>query len=184
MKSISYYFLRGEATIRNIIEDTSEALWEILQPIYMPIPDPEIWETVANRYYELWNLPNCIGSIVGKHIRIKAPAHSGSSFFNYKGFFSIILMATADADGKFITVDVGEFGRNSDGRVFKECAFGQLLLQKRLNLPDDSCLPNEENSLPFPYYFVADEAFPLLENVMRPFPRRSLTNTRRIFNYR
>jgi len=79
---------------------------------------------------------------------------------------------------------VGEFGRNSDGRVFKECAFGQLLLQNKLNLLDDSCLPNEENSLPFSLYFVANEAFPLLENVMGPFPRRSLTNTRRIFNYR
>jgi len=144
VKSISYYFLRGEAAVRKIMEDTSEALWDILQPIYMPIPDQELWENIANRYYQLWNLPNCVGSIDGKHIRIKVPPHSGSSFFNYKGYFSIMLMTTADADGKFITDDVGEFGRNSDGRVFKECAFGQLLLQKKLNLLDHSCLPNEE----------------------------------------
>lgn len=50
MKSISYYFLRGEAIVRKIIEDTSEALWGILQPIYMPITDKEIWKTTANRY--------------------------------------------------------------------------------------------------------------------------------------
>jgi len=141
--------------------------------------------TIANRYYELWDLPNCVGSIDGKHIRELKHQHIlDRHFLIIKVFFSIILMATADADGKFITVDVGEFGRNSDGRVFKEWAFGQLLLEKKFNLPDDSCLPNEENSLPFPYYFVADEAFPLLENVLRPFPRRSLTNRRRIFNYR
>lgn len=130
MRSISYYFLRGETTVRNIIETTSKALWEVLQSLYMPIPDQIIWKTIADRYNERWNLPNCVGSIDGKHIRIKAPANSGSSFFNYKGYFSIVLMATADADGKFITIDVGEYGRDSDGRVFKESAFGQLLLKK------------------------------------------------------
>ncbi|KAL4084926.1 hypothetical protein QTP88_027793 [Uroleucon formosanum] len=150
----------------------------------MPIPDQIIWKTIADRYNQLWNLPNCVGSIDGKHIRIKAPANSGSSFFNYKGYFSVVLMATADADGKFITIDVGEYGRNSDGRVFKECTFGQLLLKNKLNLPKNSCLPHEENDPAFPYYFVADEAFPLLDNVMRPYPRRSLTNTKIIFNYR
>ncbi|XP_025420825.1 uncharacterized protein LOC112690931 [Sipha flava] len=93
-------------------------------------------------------------------------------------------MATVDADGKFITIDVGEYGRNSDGRVFKECAFGQLLMQKKLNLPENACLPHEENDPAFPYYFVADEAFPLLDNVMRSYPKCSLTNTKRIFNYR
>ncbi|XP_008188347.1 protein ANTAGONIST OF LIKE HETEROCHROMATIN PROTEIN 1-like, partial [Acyrthosiphon pisum] len=143
-----------------------------------------MWKTIADRYNELWNLPNCVGSIDGKHIRIKAPVNSGSSFFNYKGYFSIVLMATADADGKFITIDVGEYGRNSDSKVFKESAFGQLLFKKKLNLPENACLPHEENDPTFPYYFVADEAFPLLDNVMRPYPRRSLTNTKRIFNYR
>lgn len=64
---------------------------------------------------------------------MKAP-----SFYNYKGLFSIVLMATADADGKFITIDVGEYGRNSDGRIYKECAFGNQLMQKKLNLPEPS----------------------------------------------
>lgn len=184
MRSISYYFLRGETTVRNIIETTSKALWEVLQPLYMPIPNQIMWKTIADRYNELWNLSNCVGSIDGKHIRIKAPVNSGSSFFNYKGYFSIVLMAIADADGKFITIDVGEYGRNSDSKVLKESAFGQLLFKKNLNLPENACLPHEENDPTFPYYFVADEAFPLLDNVMRPYPRRSLTNTKRIFNYR
>lgn len=150
----------------------------------MPIPNQIMWKTIADRYNELWNLPNCVGSIDGKHIRIKAPVNSGSSFFNYKGYFSIVLMATADADGKFITIDVGEYGWNSNSRVLKESAFGQLLFKKTLNLPENACLSHGENDPAFPYYFVADEAFPLLDNVMRPYPRRSLTNTKRIYNYR
>lgn len=53
MKASSYYFLRGETTVRNIIETTSEAIWKILQPSYMPMPSKEIWEKTAKRYEEL-----------------------------------------------------------------------------------------------------------------------------------
>nr|XP_047146831.1 uncharacterized protein LOC124819355 [Hydra vulgaris] len=36
-----------------------------------------------------WNFPQCIGAIIGKHVRIETPAKSGSSFYNYKGFYSM-----------------------------------------------------------------------------------------------
>jgi hypothetical protein len=64
-------------------------------------------------------LPNYDGSLDGKHIRIKAPPKSGSSFYNYNGFFSIVLLATADADGIFQTTDVGEYRQNSDRRALR-----------------------------------------------------------------
>jgi len=35
-----------------------------------------------------------------------------------------------------------------------------------------------------PFVFVADEAFGLHTNLLRPYPGRWLNNTRRIFNYR
>jgi len=150
----------------------------------MPLPTKDIWEKTAKRYEELWNLPNCIGSVDGKHISIRKPFNSGSAFYNYKKFFSIVLMAIADADGNFLAIDVGEYGRNTDARVFRESSFGQRLIQKTLDLPQPSCLRGENNKPPFLYYLVGDEAFPLLENLMRPYPRRQLTNTKRVYNYR
>ncbi|KAA0194658.1 hypothetical protein HAZT_HAZT000188 [Hyalella azteca] len=41
-----------------------------------------------------------------------------AEFYNYKGGYSIILLAMADADCKFIYVDVGTNGRANDGSVF------------------------------------------------------------------
>lgn len=137
---------------------------------------------IADRFYTLWSLPNCTASVDGKHIRIKAPLGSGSAYINYKGFFSIVLLGVVDADGLFITVDVGEYGRNSDGRAFQSSRFGKAIQQGSLHLPEPAPLPEE--TMPIPFYFVADEAFSLKTNVMKPFSRSQLTNDRRVFNSR
>lgn len=150
----------------------------------MPTPDEGIWKHTAQRYSEICNLPNCMGSCDGKHIRIKCFRNTGSRNINYKGFFSIVLMAVADADGMFIVIDVGDLGRNSDGAVFRHSSFGKLLKQGNLHVPNPTHLPRDKNTEPFPYYLVGDEAFPLLPYLMRPFPKRVLTDARRIFNFR
>lgn len=142
----------------------------------------EGWKEVANGFMSKWNFPNCLGALDGKHIAIKAPEHSGSMFFNYKGFFSIVLLALVDADYKFTFVDVGSNGRISDGGVFRESCLQAALDNNSLGIPPATCLP--ERNTPVPYVIVADEAFPLKENLMKPFPAKSLDDASRVFNYR
>ncbi|XP_022165851.1 uncharacterized protein LOC111030591 [Myzus persicae] len=93
-------------------------------------------------------------------------------------------MACVDADGLFLTIDVGDYGRNSDGRVFRRSSLGITLENNALDILEPKVLPGWENKDKFPHYFVADEAFPLKTNIMRPFPKRSLNKERRIYNYR
>lgn len=125
-----------------------------------------------------------MGALDGKHIHLFAPKNSGSTYFNYKGGFSIVLMAVVDANYKYIMIDVGSYGGNSDGGVFANCAFGKSWLShdKNLELPESQNLPSTYIS--FPVVLVADEAFPLKENLLRPFPGKNLTERQRIFNYR
>ena len=93
-------------------------------------------------------------------------------------------MAIVDANYKFIYLDIGVNGRISDGGVFDACSFSKEL-SSNLNarhIPNDEKLPNSD--ITCPYVLVADEAFPLTNHIMKPYPMRSLTKERQIFNYR
>ena len=138
---------------------------------------------IAAAFMERWNFPNCLGSIDGKHITLRCPIKSGSYYFNYKGFFSIVLLALVDADYKFIFIDVGCNGRVSDGGVFRNSPISTALnsCQNPLGIPERE---NIEPGRKVPYVVVADDAFPLQEHIMKPYSNRNLTYEHRIFNYR
>ncbi|KAK3784609.1 hypothetical protein RRG08_003417 [Elysia crispata] len=87
-----------------------------------------------------------------------------------------------DASGKFVVVDVGSCGGNSDGGVFSRSSLGKKLMSDKLSIPQRGYIPGTDIELP--YMFVADEAFPLRENIMKPFPHRQLATEKEIFNYR
>ncbi|XP_054745861.1 uncharacterized protein LOC129250248 [Anastrepha obliqua] len=131
----------------------------------------------------MWNIPNCVGAIDGKHVAIKCPAKSSSMYYNYKKFFSIVLMAVCDAKYTFTAVSIGSYGSQSDGGIFQLSSFGQNLMQNTLPLPPPARI-SMESPQPLPHFFVGDAAFPLRTNLMRPYPGFNLPRTKRIFNYR
>jgi len=115
-------------------------------------------------------------------ILLKTPVNSGS-FYNYKGQHSIVLMALVSADYKFLMVDIGAQGRNSDGGIFKNSEMGHRFSEGLMNLPPPSII-DPAHTQPLPFVIVADEAFQLNSFTMRPYPGRNITPERRIFNYR
>lgn len=150
----------------------------------MPPPTEEMWKSAAEKYKKMWHFPNCIGAIDGKHINIQCPINGGSTYYNYKGSNSIVVLAIVDADYKFIAIDVGAYGRNSDSGIFSQSVIGKKLNNKTLNVPEPA--PLTENGEPLPYVIVGDEAFPLKNYLLRPFSRRYLGDNEpnKIFNYR
>lgn len=109
----------GASTIRDIVENVCQQIWMVLQPLYMANKQEDDWIKIADEFYSRTNFPNIVGAIDGKHIRMIQPEHSGSTCFNYKKFFSIVLMAWTDADYKFVNIDVGSYGTASDSEIIK-----------------------------------------------------------------
>lgn len=143
----------------------------------------EDWLRIAGDFNQKWNFPHCLGAMDGKHIVIEAPKNSGTEYYNYKGTFSIILFALVDANYLFTFVDIGCQGRISDGGVFRNTILFKKLENKELDLPTEKPLPFQEDSTP--YVFVADDAFALSSNIMKPFPGvHEKGSVARIFNYR
>lgn len=98
-----------------IVPEVAQVICEELVDVYMPVPKESDWQDIAEQFWVNRDFPKCIGAIDGKHVRIVAPPNSGSLFFNYKGTFSIVLLAVVDANLCFRIIDVGAYGRGSDG---------------------------------------------------------------------
>ena len=188
--SLHYQFRISVPSICQIVPETCQIIYQVLVNDYFHFPEnADDWKRIAQGFQEKWQLPNCIGAADGKHIRILHPKNSGSSFYNYKGYYSIVLMAVVDADYNFVFADVGCQGRISDSGVMRNTPFWQMLANNNLNLPKPEPLPLPSTSVfhpkpPIPFYIAGDDAFPLETFVMKPFSQRGLTDERSIFNYR
>ncbi|KAH9643508.1 hypothetical protein HF086_015656, partial [Spodoptera exigua] len=79
---------------------------------------------------------------------------------------STVLLAVVDAKYNFLIVDVGSYGKNSDGGILQNSKFGKKLNTNKLKLPPNKPLPNTTESLP--HVFIGDEVFPLSNNILRP----------------
>lgn len=117
----------GHSTLGQIMRRVCSAIWDTLKEECFPELTAERWNEISSGFEKYAQFPNCIGAIDGKHVRIRKPKMSGSLFHNYKNYFSVVLLAVADANYKFIYIDVGSFGKNSDSMIFENCPFYRKL---------------------------------------------------------
>ena len=161
------------------------AIVEVLEAKYLKFPTKEDFIKISEGFWTRWNFPNCVGSIDGKRIEIQAPYKSGSEFYNYKNYFSVVLFAVCDAHYRFIYVDIGSYGSEGDAGIYASSTFGKALNENKLDLPEPQPLPNmNPQSFKFPYMFIGDEVFPLKPNIARPFGGKSLSAMEQTYNYR
>ncbi|XP_067928271.1 uncharacterized protein [Watersipora subatra] len=183
LTQLHYEWYISVASLSQIISETSRAIYNCLKDDFIKTPSSvQEWLNISTDLEEKWNFPNAIGALDGKHVMMNKPWRAGSEYHNYKGQESIILLAMCDANYSFTYVDVGAQGRASDGGVFEVSTLQASLTSNNINVPPARLLPGCKE--PLPYVILADEAFPLKSHLMRPYPKRVLTDERRIFNYR
>lgn len=96
----------------------------------------------------------------------------------------MVLLPVVDAHYRFVIVDIGSYGKNSDGGIFSHSKLGKHLDNGILNIPQEKEPPR--TTLLAPHVIVGDEAFPLKTFLMRPYPgaQRKGVVEKTVFNCR
>ena len=118
--------------------------------------------------------PPCSWCIRWKTHCYQEPKKSGNEYFNYKGYFSLVLLALVDADYKFLWVNAGASGSSSDAQIFNRSKLKRRIENGTLGLGG----PNLH------YFLLGDDTFALMPWLVKPYSRRQLTREERIANYR
>ncbi|XP_029287077.1 protein ALP1-like [Cottoperca gobio] len=155
---------------------------EYLEEVMSCPTTPGGWRTISEEFRTKWNFPHTLGALDGKHIACRCPPNSGSMYYNYKGCYSIVLMALVDADYKFNWANVGGMGSASDVQIYNHCELKEGAENGTIGFPDPDSMPNGTQDVP--YYWIGDDAFALRHYMMKPYGQRCLTKEERIFNYK
>lgn len=95
----------------------------------------------------------------------------------------MVLLAIVDAKYQFLLVGFGNNGQISDGGVLQNTSFFEKLVNETLHIPQPDDV--SDNFKHVPYVFVADDAFPLRTNIMKPFRQGLLDLVKKeVFSYR
>ena len=131
-----------------IISETCKAIYTVLKDPYLTPPDSkEEWLEIFKNFEEVWNMPHVIECIDGKHIRVECPKLSGTLYYNYKGFFSIVLMALCGANYCFTLFDLGQYGSNNDSGILANSEIGKMFEEDQLNVSPDCKLSEDDEHL-------------------------------------
>ena len=121
---LGFMFKLGRSTVNGITNEVCEELWNALSDYVKPPTSVDDWKKNSADFNELWNITHCLEALDGKHVGIRKSPSSGSLWYNYKGFFSMVLLEICDARYCFSYVDVGEYGSNNDSEVLKNSRMG------------------------------------------------------------
>lgn len=162
LRELSYTFLIGCSTASKIINDTLAAIWDGMHPLHLKPPKSSLqFKRLAEEYHHRYRFPNCVGALGGKYIA-QYKTRTYKQYWRRKQHkSSLILHAVADAEFRFLAVDVIVAKDEPDytfGGVFSHLGWG---------FPPES-------DVKLPLVIIGNQAFPLKKNLLRPFPPRIL----------
>ena len=95
--SLSCQFRVGRSTISKFLPEVCRAIQDDFTREYLRCPTtPDEGKELERKFRIRWNVPQALGALDGKHVALKKPKNTGALNHNYKGFFSIVMLALVD----------------------------------------------------------------------------------------
>lgn len=177
MRSISHIFGVGISTVHIV----HAVVTRYKGLIKFPTTRESLLKT-AQEFEDLCQYPLCIGSLDGCHIPCSPPKEQATDYYNYKGWYSSVLLAVCNARYLFSFVHIGTPGRSNDGFIFRHSYLHEELKSKTRYYRR---LGKKVGHTIVPLHLIADSAFPLEPFLMKPYPEHSkMPDTERQFNFR
>ncbi|WKY15690.1 hypothetical protein Q1695_000855 [Nippostrongylus brasiliensis] len=163
---LSGEFAIGRSTACPIAREVAHAIVDELHDLAFPIPTLSTWRNAEEQFCTQWDYPAAMGALDGKQIACVCPSRSGSSFFNYKGHYSIVLLALVHANYRCILYDLGASGRSSDAGVFMTSPMKTYIEEHDADFPSPVQLGHIGK---VPCHFLVDQGFRLTTRFIRPY---------------
>lgn len=131
---------------------------------------------MADQIFDRREYPHCIGALDSNHILIDPPKGGWKQ--------AIMLLALTGIQDEFLYAEVCIDDQTSDEQIWVRSGLRQSLECNRVGLPEPSNLPNSNRAVP--HHIVADQAFPLTSQIMKPFGRKETLGdeSKRMYNLR
>ena len=135
------------------------------------------------KFGEEWQFPYAFPAIDCSHLPIKClngGAQAMKQYFNFKGFYSIVLMALVDAEYRFIWASVGAPGNTNDSTILQSTDLWR-------KIAGGDFIPNVAQKIEdveIPHLILGDGAFPQRTFLMKPHGDAVLPDNKRYFNFR
>ena len=106
---LQYHWLVGQTTICKFVPKVCLAILVEFQEEYLNcLTTPEYWKQIKERLRTRLHVPHTLRALDRKHITMKKPKKSGSAYYVYKSFFTLVLLALVDTEYRFLWVYVGQ----------------------------------------------------------------------------
>ena len=154
-KNLMHCFKVAVSSISLFMPDVCEAIYQIYREEQLKFQStPQERCEKAVHFGHRWNFYHAVGALDGPHVAIRCPRQSGSKHYNYKAFYSVVMLALVDA------------------QIFNKCQLEKSLVDGTIGFPDADPLPGDEGEIP--HFVVSDDAFTLRTWLMKPFSGRNL----------
>ncbi|XP_039969586.1 uncharacterized protein LOC126765085 [Bactrocera neohumeralis] len=106
-RTVASLFGVGRTTVGEIVVDFCKAVCTNLSDCINSYP-PSTEEVERNvQGFAHLGFPQCFGAIDGCHIEVQPKKEDAIDYYNYKGWYSVVLLASCDYRSKFTYIHVG-----------------------------------------------------------------------------
>ena len=130
-----------------------------------------------------WQFGFSFSAVDGSHIPIRCPSGGAlamKQYYNFKNFYSVVLLALVDANYRFIWASCGAPGNTHDSTYLQSTDIWT-------NICNGTILPDDIRTVDGTYIspvILGDGAFPMKTFLMKPYGDAILSEDKRYFNYR